>query len=546
MEGAFIDQVTDFFGGLFDTSLWPPRWHCGHWTSFHGWLYIISDLMVFSAYFAIPLIIVRYMATRTNSRFHKIYFLFASFILACGFTHLIDALTFWYPVYRFNALMRFITGVISWTTVYYLFRLLPVAFSLKTAEELQAEIDQRKLAEEDLKLKIKLLNEAQEIARLGHWQWHVDTGVLTWSDNMYRIYGVEPQTQTPSYELFLQLVHPEEREQVAANISRALQEKKFPDFYHRIITSGGVVRIIHARGEAILNDKGEVTQMMGTGQDITEQKNIEQELLIKSSELETKNAELEKFAYIASHDLQEPLRKIRTFVSRLQDDRESLTDDKARLYMDKVAGASLRMHTLINDILNFSRISFGTDMQFGQVDLDKVLKNVLADMEVLIEQSNVHILCDRLPVVQANATQMSQLFQNILSNAIKFRKAGVPPAITITCEMLTGPQIKAPDYMRAYYKFSGWIESRQWEQEKFHRISFTDNGEGFDKAYAERIFEAFQRLDTAHEGTGIGLAICKKIVEQHHGTISAESTPGNGATFTIILPLSQANFKQSI
>ena len=134
-----MQQVIDFFTNLLDTSSWPPRWHCGKWTEFHGWLYIISDLLIFSAYFAMPVIIVRYIVSRTNARFHKVYILFAAFILACGFTHLLDAVSFWYPVYRFNALARFITGLISWTTVYYLIKLLPVAFSLKTAEELEMD-----------------------------------------------------------------------------------------------------------------------------------------------------------------------------------------------------------------------------------------------------------------------------------------------------------------------------------------------------------------------------------------------------------------------
>ncbi|WP_240609322.1 hypothetical protein [Flavipsychrobacter stenotrophus] len=131
-----MDQVVEFFSGILDTSSWPPRWHCGRWTDFHGWLYIISDLLVFSAYFTMPVLIVRYIAKQTSARFHKIYFLFAAFILACGFTHLLDAITFWHPVYRLSAIARFITGIISWVTVYYLIRLLPTAFSLKTAAEL--------------------------------------------------------------------------------------------------------------------------------------------------------------------------------------------------------------------------------------------------------------------------------------------------------------------------------------------------------------------------------------------------------------------------
>jgi PAS domain S-box-containing protein len=143
-----MDQVIEFFKKLFDSSDWPPRWHCGQWTEFHGWLYIISDLLIWSAYFTIPIVIIRYISRRKDIRFAKLYFLFAAFILACGGTHFLDAVAFWIPAYRLNALFRLITAVISWITVFYIAKYLPVIFSLKSQKELEAEIEQRKKAEE--------------------------------------------------------------------------------------------------------------------------------------------------------------------------------------------------------------------------------------------------------------------------------------------------------------------------------------------------------------------------------------------------------------
>lgn len=142
-----MNQVIEFFRKLFDASDWPPRWHCGHWTSFHGWLYIISDLLIWSAYFSIPLVILKYITRKQDIQFVRLYFLFAAFILACGATHFLDAVAFWIPAYRLNALMRFITGIISWITVFYLIKFLPAAFSLKSQKELEAEVEQRKKAE---------------------------------------------------------------------------------------------------------------------------------------------------------------------------------------------------------------------------------------------------------------------------------------------------------------------------------------------------------------------------------------------------------------
>ena len=143
-----MNQVLDFFARLLDTSDWPPRWHCGKWTEFHGWLYIISDLLVWSAYFAIPFIIIRFITRKHDARFIRLYFLFAGFILACGATHFLDAITFWVPVYRLNALVRAITGIISWITVFYLIKVLPVAFSLRSSRELEEEVEQRKKTED--------------------------------------------------------------------------------------------------------------------------------------------------------------------------------------------------------------------------------------------------------------------------------------------------------------------------------------------------------------------------------------------------------------
>lgn len=146
-----MDQILDFFKKLFDSSDWPPRWHCGKWTEFHGWLYIISDLLIWSAYFAIPIVIIRYISRKKNIRFTKLYFLFAAFILACGATHFLDAVGFWIPVYRLSALVRFITGVVSWVTVFYLVRYLPVIFSMRSQSALEAEIAERKKSEQALK-----------------------------------------------------------------------------------------------------------------------------------------------------------------------------------------------------------------------------------------------------------------------------------------------------------------------------------------------------------------------------------------------------------
>ena len=159
-----MNEITEFFAKLFDSSDWPPRWHCGKWSDFHGWLYIISDLLIWAAYFAIPVIIIRFITYRKHQRFIKLYFLFAAFILACGATHFLDAVTFWVPLYRLNGLVRAITAVVSWLTVFTLIKLLPYAFSLKPASLLEEEIEMRKKAEASLqKQNIELAKANKEL-----------------------------------------------------------------------------------------------------------------------------------------------------------------------------------------------------------------------------------------------------------------------------------------------------------------------------------------------------------------------------------------------
>lgn len=541
-----MKQVIDFFTGLFDTSLWPPRWHCGNWSDFHGWFYIISDLLIWSAYFAIPIIILNYISKRKELRFHKIYLLFASFILACGLTHFLDATMFWVPMYRLNALVRFGASVLSWATVYGLIRIHPSAFSLKTSKELEIEVEQRKKAEEELRFKNQQLNEAQQIAKLGHWKWNLQTDIITWSDELFRIYELPIAENGILYSEFLKFVHPDDKANVDAVIKQSMMDKKFSSYYYRIVTAAGTVKTLHAKGEIITDSAGNIIKMIGTGQDVTDQKKIEQELTVKTAELRSMNEELQKFAYVASHDLQEPLRKIKTYISILEGDG-LITEDQKKVYRSKIVTSATRMQKLIDDILSFSKLSSNIAV-FKRVSLAEIVQIVISDMEVTIESSNANIIIENLPFIEANVTQMCQLFQNLISNSIKFKKKEIAPQIKISSTIITGKNLKSDAKIKNRYKFLEWDESKYWAREKFCHIKIEDNGIGFESIYAERIFEAFQRLtvENNYEGTGIGLAICKKIVENHHGEIMAESVLNEGTVINIILPLSQANFESTI
>jgi PAS domain S-box-containing protein len=535
-----MSEVRDFFRHLLDTSGFPPRWHCGYWTGFHGWLYIISDLAIWSAYFAIPVIIVRYISRKYDARYIKLYLLFAAFILACGSTHLLDAIMFWYPFYRVSALMRLFTAIVSWITVFSLVRILPIAFSQKTATQLEAEIDFRKRMEEQLKINNALLSEAQEIARLGHWQWDVVANKVEWSGMALKLFGLDAIDKEMDYNGYLQLLHPDDRQVVHDAIMQSFSSKTFPKFYHRILMPDGQIRFVLSRGEVIVNEKGEVVKMIGTVQDITDQKNTEQELLLKSQRLEASNIELQKFASIASHDLREPLRKILTFGSMLEKEHRGLLSERGEMYLQKITGASLRMQKLIDDILDFSRLTVN-NQQFSRLRLNDVVTQVLGDMEVAISKSGAEITVDMLPEIDGNASQLGQLFQNLIANGIKFRRPGQVPRIKIEGGILWPAELPDAFLKNSNYRFSVVGNPEYATSERFCRLTIADNGVGFDETYLDRIFLIFQRLHdkSEYEGTGIGLAVCKKVADMHNGYITATSKQGEGATFIIILPVVQ-------
>jgi len=256
-------------------------------------------------------------------------------------------------------------------------------------------------------------------------------------------------------------------------------------------------------------------------------KSYQRELQQNISLLNKTNQELEQFAYVASHDLQEPLRKISTFSDRLQMKYKADLPEDANQLIERMVSAVARMRVLINDLLVFSRAGRITPESIKPVDLTTVLEEILADLELPLEEKNALVTFDNLPIVEGSETSFHQLFQNLLANSIKFASPDRRLEINIHYRIMTGRELE--------------IEKESRWDERFCRISIDDNGIGFDQAYAERIFLIFQRLHGISEytGTGIGLAICKKIVDSHKGFIHAYGSPDRGATFVIILPLKQ-------
>ncbi len=259
--------------------------------------------------------------------------------------------------------------------------------------------------------------------------------------------------------------------------------------------------------------------------DISKRKRAEEEQRRHAQELEQSNRELEQFAYVASHDLQEPLRKIRTFGDRLLSTYGDALDDTGRECLGRIQSAAQRMQALIKGLLTLSRITTCA-AEFVPVDLGKVAREVVSDLEVKIEQTGARIEVGKLPTIQADALQMRQLLQNLIGNALKFQRKEDPPTVEIEARSVRDKRTRP---------LTGPRSNEQC------RLVVRDNGIGFDEKYLDRIFDVFQRLHPrdVHEGTGIGLAICRKIVERHGGKITAQSAPDQGAKFVVILPVVQ-------
>lgn len=292
------------------------------------------------------------------------------------------------------------------------------------------------------------------------------------------------------------------------------------------------LRAAHAELELRVQERTAELAQANTGlqRENRQRRQAEESLARQAQELARSNSELEHFAHIASHDLQEPLRKIQAFGDRLKLKCSQDLGEQGRDYVERMQSAAVRMQRLINDLLTLSRVTT-TPRPFAAVDLTAVARTIVSDLEVSIQRVGGTVQIDQLPTIEADPVQMGQLLQNIIANALKFHRDGVPPQVKVWGTYLQDQEQNAGLNGSGLRQCSIWVE---------------DNGIGFDEQYLVQIFQPFQRLvgREQYEGTGMGLAICKKIVERHGGNVTARSTPGQGTVFTITLPCRQANVER--
>lgn len=398
------------------------------------------------------------------------------------------------------------------------------------ASKIARDITLQKIQEVSLRESEERYRLAIETARLGTWSFDIKNHSLAYSAETANIFGIWNKALT--WTLMLEAIHPEDKNLVNDRLQGAMTNADSGDYdiEYRVVQESKAVKWARVRGKVYFSPQGDAEKIIGTMLDITDEKTtkeiLEQTVAERTADLSRMNEHLLKsnenlaqFAYIASHDLQEPLRKIQTFIDIIE--KNGGLDPVPSNYFSRIKSSAERMSGLVESILEYSRID-RQETQFVKTDLNLILKEVIEDYETVINTTGTQIQSQHLPVIMGLPSQLRQLFANLISNAIKFCEA--TPCINIGTRFLFNDQL--PDGIPIL------------DSERILEISFADNGIGFAQQYAEKIFQIFQRLHSksTYKGTGIGLALCKKIIENHQGYIYAYGEPGKGSTFVILLP----------
>lgn len=383
------------------------------------------------------------------------------------------------------------------------------------ADVTDLNIARQQTTESDEKLRMAL-----NAAGLGIYEIDLVSGQITTSGNFNTIWDIDdPVTQ----DGILSRLHPDDlhiREQAHRNVDRAGRIC----YDIRIIHRNNAVRWLKINGKFITDSTGARVSLMGIVQDITDAKQFAEQLehLVRqrTADLERSNEDLMQFAHVINHDLKEPVRKIMMFNGIIENEYAGNTEGRGMLYLKKVKAATDRMATMIDGVLNYSTIN-ASGYPAEKVNLNSIIENIKTDLELVIDEKKAILILDELPEVEGSPILLHQLFYNLINNALKFSRADVPPRVIVSAEV---KGINDEDYVL---------------------ITVSDNGIGFEDIYTDKIFNVFERLHSkdAFDGTGLGLALCKKIVERHNGQLSAKGSLNVGADFTVTLPLFQSSEK---
>ena len=517
--------MIDFLGKLFDTSDFPPRWQCGIWEAGHGWLHILSDLAIFGAYTAIPLVIAYFVMRRKDIPFPRIFWLFVIFIFACGTTHLIEAIIFWQPVYRFAGVVKLLTAIASWSTVVALVYVVPQALHLPGLAalnaELSSEIEERKRTEQALRESEERLRIALAAGRMGTWEWDVSTGEVHWSPELEKLHGRQPGTFPGKFEAVFEDVYEEDQPLLRANLQRSLENNEEHRIEYRIMKPDGETRWIERRGRAFHDRNGKPVRMVGICADVTERKQaeVERETLLNNERsarqaAEQANRMTDEFLSVVSHELRTPLSAILGYTQLLQMDMvepEEMSDAYAAIERNSKAQVQI-----IDDLLDMSRIISGKlRLNVQSISPAEVIEAALETVKPAADAKDVRVhtvLDPRAGPVLGDSDRLQQVVWNLVSNAVKFTPKGGRVQVSLE-------------------RVNSHLE-----------ITVADTGCGIAADFLPHVFERFRQSEESttrrHGGLGLGLSIVKQLVELHGGSVRAQSAgEKQGAVFIVSLPL---------
>ncbi|MDI7775062.1 ATP-binding protein [Asticcacaulis sp. EMRT-3] len=479
-----------------------PHGYCFLWQPGVLWLHVLSDLGIVIAYFSIPLVLLYILSKRKDLPFQAVFVLFGAFILLCGLTHLLNIWVLWHPNYYIEGVIKALTAITSIATLIVLIRRIPLAMRLPSP---------RQLAEANARL-ADLYQQSQEQGQvaLTAVMDNVTDGIITIDER-----GTIESFNAACIRMFGYAAD----EVTARNISILIPEpdqKKHDGFIRDYLGAGAFSREMTGRrkdGHTFPLDLsvsefelGGQRHYIGILRDISRAKQAEaaRERLLKR--LIDSNTELERFAYVASHDMQEPLRMMLNFSQIVAHDYADRLDEDGREYLKIIGDSAWRMRDMVQDLLEYARMG-REGLSLGEVDMQVEINHVLENLRQLIIDSGAEITSDPLPKLYGSAVQIMRLFQNLIANAIKYQPEGQTPVIHIAAA----------------------------EGGAFWQFSVSDNGLGIDEAFIEQVFEPFRRLHNweSIKGSGLGLAVCKRIVENHGGRIWVESKAGEGSRFNI-------------
>lgn len=648
---------------LVDTDGFLPRWLCGQWTAFHGWVHIVSDIAIWTAYTVIPVILLQLVTRRRDTPFPKIFWLFAAFIFWCGLTHLVEAVMFWWPGYRFMGAVKVVTAVVSWSTAIVLMSLMPQILALRSAKEVEKEVLERKRMQDTLQqsearyrllvscikdyailmldpkghivswrggaaqiygysreeahglhfsrfysdeenqackpaneLKIAVENgrfeeegwrirkdgirfwanviitpmlddtgelvgftkvtrdlterknvmeqlkqlnedlERQVIKRTselmesedryrrvlagsndGVWDWDLETRDLYWNDRLFEMHGLTRETFTPTLESFLELVYPKDRHRVADAIAAHLEtDESFELEIRQRHVPSGEYRHFFARGKAVRNEEGKPIRMSGTAVDITERKQMELELARAKEQAEVANRKKSQFLATMSHELRTPLNAIIGYSEMLESGIGGTLTEKQERYIHNVVISGRHLLDMVNDILDLSKIEAGKfQILLEWIRLEPFVYELSGMIKDLADRKNIRLhyaIQPGLTGLEADPARLRQILLNLLSNAIKFNREAGEVHVRFSLDEDTG-----------------WVV-----------CEVRDTGIGIPEDKISELFSEFYQVDPSysrrHEGTGLGLALTRRLVELHGGMIFVRSKLGEGSVFTFRLP----------